>query len=338
MGGIATTPRERVLLTLKHENTDILPYNLDLTEEVYDRLVGYFNDKDFFSKTGSHLIQERNESFSVLPNREFKDMFGVIWNREQEGDFGIVKDYILKEAEFADYVFPIPDERLIREKCERLQKSKEQFRMYAIGFSLFERAWTLRSMPELLIDFMINKEFANELLDRIVEYNLAVVDIVSEYDIDCIFYGDDWGQQKGLIMGPELWREFLKPRLKKMYDKAKENGMFVAQHSCGDISEVFPDLIELGLDIYNTFQPEIYDVVEMKRLYGHKVTFYGGISTQQLLPYAKPEDVKKEMIRLMGILGKDGGYIIAPTHAMPNDIPTENILAFLEVVKKQEFL
>jgi uroporphyrinogen decarboxylase len=330
------TLRERVLKALKHEGTDFLPYHLDLTEEVYERLTKYYKDADFFSKTGSHLAQERNESFTVLSDKVFKDMFGVVWNREQEGDFGIVKDYILKEAEFGSYDFPIADEKLIREKCERLEKQEDRFRMYIIGFSLFERAWTLRSMPELLIDFIINKEFANELLDRIVSYNLRVVDIVSEYDIDCIFYGDDWGQQKGLIMGPELWREFIKPRLKLMYDRVKEKGMFIAQHSCGDISEIFPDLVELGLDIYNTFQPEIYDVVEMKRLYGDKITFYGGVSTQRLLPNGTPDEIKNEINELIRILGKNGGYIIAPTHAMPSDIPTENILAFLEAVQNQQ--
>jgi uroporphyrinogen decarboxylase len=329
------TCRDRVLMTLKHEKPDVMPYYLDLTDEVHARLVNYYQDGDFFEKTGSYLAQERNESFTVLSPSKFKDMFGVLWNREQQGDFGVVQDYILTGVEFGDYLFPKPDEKLIREKCERLQKHKDKFTMYIIGFSLFERAWTLRSIPELLIDFKINEEFAHELLDRIAEYNLAVVDIVAQYDIDCIFFGDDWGQQKGLIMGPALWREFIKPRLKKMYDRVKEHGMYVAQHSCGDISEVFPDLVELGLDIYNTFQPEIYDVAAMKKMYGDKITFYGGISTQQLLPKASPDEVKKEMKRLMDILGKDGGYIVAPTHAMPNDIPTENIMAFLEVVQNQ---
>ena len=330
------TCRERVIKSLKHEKPDIIPYNLDLTDEVYTRLAGYYKDENFFEKTGSHLAQERNESFTILSPGRSEDMFRVVWNNEQEGDFGVIKDYILTDAEFGSYIFPKPDEKLIREKCERLQKQKDKFRMYTIGFSLFERAWTLRSMPELLIDFMINKEFANELLDRIAEYNLAVVNIVAQYDIDCIFYGDDWGQQKGLIMGPALWREFIKPRLRKMYDKAKEYGMYIFQHSCGDISEVFPDLVELGLNAYNTFQPEIYNIAEMKRLYGDKITFYGGVSTQRLLPKATPEEVKCEMRKLMEILGENGGYIVAPTHAMPNDIPTENIMAFLDVVQNQQ--
>lgn len=329
------TPRERVIKTLQHQNTDAVPYQLDLTDEVYERMQSYYGDDAFFEKTGSHLAQERNESFTILSKTRFRDMFGVIWNREQEGDFGIVDQTILKEPEFGDYVFPEPDEKLIREKCERLEKQSDKFRMYIIGFSLFERAWTLRSMEELLMDFLTNEEFAEALLDQIVEYNTKVVEIVAQYDIDCIFYGDDWGQQKGLIMGGQLWRRFLKPRLKQMYDVAKQNGMYVAQHSCGDVSEVFPDLIELGLDIYNTFQPEIYDVAKMKELYGKQITFYGGISTQRLLPYETPETVKAEVRRLMKILGRDGGYIVAPTHAMPNDIPTENVLAFLEAVQNQ---
>lgn len=328
--------RERVINTLNHKRSDIIPYQLDLTDEVYNRLVKYFNDDDFITKTGSHLAQERNESFLSLTEKRFIDMFGVVWNREQQGDFGIVEDFILKDADIGDYIFPSPDVISIREKCERLQNQKDKFRMYILGFSLFERAWTLRSMPELLMDFMLNKAFVNELLDKIVEYNMSVVDIVAQYDIDCILFGDDWGQQTGLIMGPILWKEFIKPRLKIMYDQVKEKGMYVGQHSCGDISSIFPDLIELGLDIYNTFQPEIYDVAEMKRLYGDKITFYGGISTQRLLPYGKPNEIRQEMLELMKILGRNGGYIIAPTHAMPNDIPTESILVFLDVVKNQK--
>jgi uroporphyrinogen decarboxylase len=136
-------------------------------------------------------------------------------------------------------------------------------------------------------------------------------------------------------MGYPIWERFLKPRLRKLYGHVKSKGMFVAQHSCGDCSEVFPDLIELGLDIYNTFQPEVYDIGFMKKQYGSAITFYGGISTQRLLPFAAPSEVKKEMHRIIDIMSVDGGYIIAPTHAMPADIPPENVLAFLDVCKNE---
>ena len=205
--------------------------------------------------------------------------------------------------------------------------------MYIIGFSLYERLWPLQGIEQPLEDFLLEPEFIDEVLDGIVEYNCKVVDIVAQYPIDCIFYGDDWGQQQGLIMGYPLWKRFIKPRLKKMYDHVKKYGMYVAQHSCGDCRQVFPDLVELGLDIYNTFQPEVYDIVDFKERFGKDLTFYGAISTQKILPFKTPEEVKAEMHRIMDILGKDGGYILAPTHAMPGDIPEENVLAFQHVAK-----
>lgn len=330
------TCRERVLRALAHEQTGLVPYQIDLTEEAYKKLEAYSDDPDFYKKLGNHLAQERNESFTGLSKTLFRDMFDVVWSREQEGDFGIVKDALLTEPSLHGYTFPVPDEELIRKKCAKLEAQKDKFRMYIIGFSLYERAWTLRSIPELLMDMISSEDFVHELLERIVAYNKAVVDIVAGYDIDCIFYGDDWGQQKGLIMGPDQWRKFIRPRLKELYSQAKEKGFYVAQHSCGDISDIFGDLVDLGLDIYNTFQPEIYDVKKMKTLYGNYVTFYGGVSTQQLLPFATPGQVKTETRTLMETLGRGGGYIAAPTHAIPNDVPVQNILAFIEAVQNQE--
>jgi uroporphyrinogen decarboxylase len=328
--------RELVLQSLAHRRPPVLPFQLDLTDDTRKRLALHFHDEEFEEGIGSALAQERNEILVDIDAKHLRDMFGVTWTREQRGDFGVVQDYLLKEASFGDYRFPEPDEASIRAKCERLAARRaERFTMYIIGFSLFERAWSLRGMEEVLIDFILNPGFAGELLDRIVDYNLAVVDIVAQYPVDCIFFGDDWGQQKGLIMGPRHWREFLKPRIERMYAHVKSKGMYVAQHSCGDVSEIFEDLVAAGMDIYNTFQPEVYDIVEMKRRYGPRVTFYGGISTQRLLPSASPDEVRAETRRLMGILGVDGGYIVAPTHAIPDDTPTENILAFLDAVRGQ---
>jgi len=333
----AMNPRELVLEAIAKRQPPTVPYQLDITEAVRARLAAYFNDPDFEDSLGNALAQERNEIIEEIGNNEVRDMFRVVWSREQKGDFGIVKRPLLSEPAFGGYRFPEPEEASIRAKCARLVARKsEQFTIYNIGFSLFERAWSLRGMENVLIDFTLHQDFVDELLDRIVDYNIKVVDIVAKYPIDCVMFGDDWGQQKGLIMGPSCWRRFLKPRLARMYSRVKSGGMRVAQHACGDVSEIFPDLVEIGLDIYNTFQPEVYDVREMKRLYGGTVTFYGGVSTQRLLPYAKPDEVRAETMRLMAEIGAGGGYIVAPTHAIPDDVPTENILAFLDAVRSQK--
>lgn len=328
--------RETVLAAINKQDTPVVPYQLDLTDLVRTRLQDHFGDPDFETKIGNYLAQERNEILHSISPSAKRDMFGVVWETEQEGDFGVVTDYTLKDASFGDYRFPEPDEKAIRAKCEALRAVKdEQFTMYIIGFSLFERAWSLRGMENVLVDFITEPVFVNELFERINQYNLRVIDIVAEYPLDCIFFGDDWGQQKGLIMGPDHWRTLIKPHLRTLYERVKHHGMYIAQHSCGDIQELFPDLIEMGADIYNTFQPEVYDIEAIKKEYGQYLTFYGGISTQRLLPMSDAETVRRETRRLMELLGRNGGYIVAPTHAIPNDVPTENILALLQVMQEQ---
>ncbi|MGC8863654.1 MAG: uroporphyrinogen decarboxylase family protein, partial [Armatimonadota bacterium] len=136
-------------------------------------------------------------------------------------------------------------------------------------------------------------------------------------------------------MGAPHWREFIKPRIKRVYERAKSAGRFVMQHSCGDIYELLPDLIEIGLDVYQTFQPEIYDVKTVKREFGRDLTFWGGISTQAVLPWVTPDEVKRVAREMIAAVGAGGGYIAAPTHAIPGDVPPENIVALVEAFQSQ---
>jgi uroporphyrinogen decarboxylase len=120
-----------------------------------------------------------------------------------------------------------------------------------------------------------------------------------------------------------------------MFEKVKNAGKFIALHSCGNIEALFPDLIDIGLDVYQTFQPEIYDIQAVKRKYGKDLAFWGGISTQRVLPFGTSEDVKRVTRETIKILGPDGGYIIGPTHAIPGDTPPENIVALVETCWEQ---
>lgn len=328
--------RERVSKAIEHKTTDIIPYQLDLTQGVYEELCEYFGDNNFlYNVVGNHLIREKNKNHCAIDSMSYKDIYGVTWHKEQMGgDIGIVRDFIFKEPDIGLFDFPEPDLGLIKSKCERIvSEHGNLFKIYEIGFSLYERAWTLRGMDNLLMDFLLNEKFVDELLDKILEYNINVIDLAAQYPIDCIMFGDDWGQQKGLIMGPKLWKRFIKPRVAQMYERVKKHGLFVAQHSCGDNSELFKDLIDMGLDIYNTFQPEIYNIEKFKKEFGNYLTIYGGISTQGILSKGNPKEVEKEIRKMMGLLGYNGGYIVAPTHQLTTDIPVENILAFIKTVK-----
>ena len=330
------TQRERVINTVLHKPADFIPHQLDVTQDTDERLEKYFGDKEYlYTVADNHLVRAKNKNHKLINSDSYKDLFGVIWNIDrQNGDIGIVKDYILKAPDISNYIFPKASYELISSKCEELIKNHPgRFRIFEIGLSFFERAWTLRGMEDLLVDMMLEEEFACLLLDRIMEYNLDVINIAAKFDIDCIMLGDDWGQQNGLIMGYPIWKKLIFPRLKIQYEAIKSHKLFVAQHSCGDNRELFKDLIEIGLDIYNTFQPEIYDFNKFKQEYGKYITIYGGISTQGVLSRGTPEQVYDEVKRTIEILGYGGGYITAPTHQCTSGVPAKNITAFIKATK-----
>jgi uroporphyrinogen decarboxylase len=192
----------------------------------------------------------------------------------------------------------------------------------------------MRGMENLLMDLIINPEFARELFRSIADFNIASLSNVIDEDFEAVMFGDDWGQQHGLIMGPDLWREFIMPELKRTYGFVKEYGKRVIIHSCGDVQELFDDLIGLGLDCFNPFQPEVMDVHAMHRKYKGKLSFWGGLSTQKTLPYGSVEDVWAETESLLQ-MGLSGNYIFAPAHAVEGDVPLENMLTFIEAVNTQ---
>ena len=253
------TKKELLIETLNHREQDIMPYQLNLTGDVQARLLKELGE-DFFVNNVHNAIADVGVGQTItVDEKRQQDPFGVIWLNDQKGDFGVVEHVQIPEAEFGDYIFPEAREDYIRQRCEAFLNNpanKGKMTMFNIGFSMFERAWTLRGMENLLMDFIAEPDFAHELMERITQYNLAVMEIALTYDFDIMYFGDDWGQQKGLIMGPDYWRKFIKPYVKRMYAYAKQKGKYICQHSCGDIYEIFPDLIEIGLDIYNTFQPQ----------------------------------------------------------------------------------
>jgi uroporphyrinogen decarboxylase len=189
-------------------------------------------------------------------------------------------------------------------------------------------------MQNLLMDFYDHPKFVQELLNTIADYNIAQVKEALKYDIDAVYFGDDWGQQHGLQMGPKLWRNFIYPVLERMYRAVHEGGKYVFIHSCGDVDELFDDLIAIGLNCFNPFQPEVMDVAALLQKYRGRLIFHGGLSTQKTLPYGSVEDIRTETRRLLD-LGREGGYIFAPAHDVEGDVPLENMLAFVELLQSQ---
>jgi len=333
------TNRERVIASLNHRQPDRVPYAIGFTQPAHAKMAQYYGDPVFAAKLGNAFCSLsaslRTDWQEVRPGH-WRDEFGVVWNRTVDKDIGVIEGTVVTEDTVDSAPLPDPnDPRRFEGFPKLIAANKDQFIMASLGFSLFERAWTMAGMENLLLWMVEKPQVADRLLDRITEYNLAIVRNAVKHDIDCMHFGDDWGQQRGLIMGPKHWRRFIKPRIKEMYGAAKKAGKFVSIHSCGDVDELLPDLIECGLDMFNPFQPEVMDVFEVKRQFGDRLTFWGGISTQRTLPYGTPDDVRREVRTMLARIGENGGYVCAPAHGIPGDAPAENIAAMIEVLRTQ---
>ena len=328
------THRERVYAALRHQQPDRTPYAMGLTQKAAAAMLAHYGNNDYL-----RLID--NSVRGVAPNPGpkqqdlsdtlWQDEFGVQWDRSIDRDIGNVCNRVIPERDLARLDLPNPrDPGKFDGFAARCAAAPGYFIQFGIGFSLFERAWTMRGMEDLFLDMIEAPAFVEELLDAICDYNVALVEQAVRFDLDAVHFGDDWGSQLGLLMGKKHWDRFLKPRLARQYAAAKKAGKFVTIHSCGKVQQVFPDLIEIGLDCFNPFQPEVMDVYEMKRQFGDRLSFWGGVGTQRLLPYGTPDEVRREVRRLCAEVGRSGGYILAPAHGIPGDAKPENIMALIE--------
>jgi len=344
--------KERVRMAIAHRQPDVVPWSVELTAPARKQVAQYYGDErlenlEYFRQwMGNHLryVEPWETGFHALTEELkpgiWRDRLGVVWDTRGlygEGEWGRPIGHPLSEPSLANYTFPQPPgPEFFAAYPTFIAENSDQFLMVVAG-SLFEPAWGLRGMEEFLTDMILNPEFVDDLLDHLMEYSMAVIEQVIQYDADACHFGDDWGSQINLLMGPKLWRKFIKPRLAKMFARVKEAGKFVCLHSDGQVTAVFDDLIEIGLDIYNPLQPEIMDVFEVKRKWGDRLSFWGGVGLQEALLKESPAEVRRETRRLLEELGAGGGYILAQAHpdGILADVPVENVVALIETVKGQ---
>ncbi|MDK1031866.1 MAG: uroporphyrinogen decarboxylase family protein, partial [Planctomycetia bacterium] len=224
-----------------------------------------------------------------------------------------------------------------RKVCE--ENKGRRFLAASFGWGLFESAWGARGFENVLMDMVAEPDFFEELLDRITAQLLAYVDFTcrSLPDIDAIMFGDDWGDQRGIIMGPERWRKLFKPRCAMIYEAARARGKIVMTHCCGSVVDILPDLIEIGLDVLESCQPEARGMnpYELKKKFGDDIAFWGCLGSQSTIPFGTPEEIRSEVKRLCREMGKGGGYILAPAKSLQPGTPTENAVAVIEAFTNQ---
>ena len=332
------TRKQIVLDALAFRPPAYVPWDWSMTQECARRVREHLGTDDLAPFVESHLLPVGASTFryETIDQTHVRDIYGVVWDRTVDKDIGTPCDWPIRRPEdLQNYQWPdATSDAWYADIPGRLAARPDLFRIYMIGFSLYERAWTMRGMTDLLMDMVQRPEFVEELLDAITDHNLQQIHRALACDVDAVYFGDDYGMQTGLIMGRDHWRHFIKPRLKRMFAPVREAGRYVAMHSCGCVSELFDDLVEIGLNLFNPFQPEVMDVFALKRQYHGRLAFHGGMSIQQTLPFGTADEVRQATQRLIDA-GRDGGYIFSPSQGVPSDVPPENLVAMMNVLRAQ---
>jgi uroporphyrinogen decarboxylase len=341
------TEREIMLNTMRHKGNpdNITPYSVgfdswELQEKVNKYYGGNWRDKiRHFINTPFWMSTTREVAIEGRAGHNI-DVFGTIW-RTDSSSWHIVTP-ALPEPTFKDFKFPtigdfIQDaERENRKKAanEQIEQKPQFFNIISMGWGIFEQTWRIRGFEDTMSDVVLEQDFYAELVDKLADLYVGMVEYCSDVKADAFLFGDDWGSQKGVIIGPEKWRKFIKPAWKRVYDKVHEQGKYVISHSCGSVYDIIPDAIEIGLDMLESVQPEAYGMnpFELKKEFGDKMGFWGTLGSQSVIPFWKPEEITEHIRKLKREMNVNGGYILAPAKPFQPETPLENAIAVIEAL------
>ncbi|MGC4055889.1 MAG: uroporphyrinogen decarboxylase family protein [Paludibaculum sp.] len=329
------TRKQRMLRALRRQPVDRLPTQSNYTRVMAGNLATHFevDEAALGERLDNHLLRvdvtyarPTNQDGSI----EF-DWWGAGWDTRTEGywhSFAPLQESLDLDA----FAWPDPNEPALLDAALRTieRHGDDQFIAPNLGMCLFERAWSLRGFDAFLMDMIDRADWAEDLLDRITNIQCALARRFVAAGVHGGYFGDDYGAQRSMLFSPRLWRRLFKPRLAQMFSVFTEAGLPVILHSDGDIRAILPDLVEIGLTTLNPVQPEVLDHTWLFQEYGTRLSFYGGVSTQGVLPGGSPEEVRAATVACARQLAPDGtGLVLGASHRMQSDIPVRNVEAML---------
>lgn len=336
----AMNRKQRMRAAIFHQPVDRIPTQVNYTAGVGQLMAQHFGvtEAELPAFLGNHMIRvdlNHPTRFSEDGRNRF-DWWGVGWDTREEGYFAAVNP-LNDNPDLDSFDWPDPaGSALLDTALETIRdKGDEYFITPNFGFALFERAWSLRGFEQFFADMAIDPGYTGELLDRITDIQIALIHRFIEAGVDGGYFGDDYGAQNGMLFSPRMWDRYIKPRLDRLFEPFRDAGLPILMHSDGNIRSILPRLVEIGLTVLNPCQPEVLEHEWLQSEFGGKLAFYGGVSTQTVLPNGSPGKVRQAVRETALTLAPEGtGLLIAPSHRMMGDIPMENIEAMLEAFQR----
>jgi uroporphyrinogen decarboxylase len=351
--------RDRVQAALNRETPDRCPMQISFTPEFADRLR---TDMALKGQTvhnphgggNTYELERALDEDMLLTSvgwansyyqdaESYVDEWGIGWkSQDYETPFGVGRYTEIASHPLADaaaittYQPPDPTRPELYTEAERVIRDfKDEYWIVGVTVvTIFETAWALRGLQQMLVDFVADPDRADTILEIPYRYHLTAAKKLVEMGVDMIWTGDDVGAQHAMLISPKHWRRFLKPRMANFVAelKAINPDVKVAYHSDGNILAIIPELIEIGIDILNPIQPASMDPAAVKQKFGDQLCFWGSIDEQHTLPYGTPDSVRAEVIERLRTIGHDGGLILGPTHHVQLDTPLENFWAMVNTI------
>ncbi len=347
------TPRENLLRTLRRQGFESVPVDMSLCPSQVEGFRKIYGHDDYPSEFGFPCrgiwmqMQPGYESGPALYTRETLppdtriDVWGVGHSR-QEGCWHMTHmhhplagDVALEEIER----YPVP--HITSETEAQVVQAVRQWHGQGLAVSggmactIWETAWYLRSMENLMEDMMTDDARAVVLLDKVTAVSERRAETYARAGCDILHLGDDIGMQQTIMMSLDLWRKWLKPRLARVIQAARrvKPDILIFYHSCGYVLPFLEELIEVGVDILNPVQPECMDFEVVHRMVGRRLSFWGTIGTQTTLPFGTPDEVRETVWSRLRLCGPAGGIVIGPTHMVEPEVPWENLMAMIEAAR-----
>ena len=358
--------KERVLAALGGQEPDRVPIYVTVVSEIADGLSqvtglpvrncdAYLTNRishaQILTSLGNDIVGIGSTAPDCCPTRTRSDGFrvdewGLVY-RQVPHEFGVYQEVverplkgIASENELSQYRVPDPYARgrfdTAREHSERY--GDDYALLGVIECTVFEMAWNLVGLEQFLVDMALDKDYVGVLLDEIADYSIAVGRELIGLGAEIMLTGDDLGMDIGPMLSPKMWRQHIKPRMKRVLDayKASKPDLILAYHTCGSALPFIDELIEIGVDVLNPIQVTAKDMdpAYLKGKYGDRLAFLGAIDQRHILPRGSTGDVEAEVRSRIWELGRGGGFVAAPTHDIQADTPIDNVLALFSAVKK----